>query len=200
MTDLKWAYPLVRVPTNLNKSPFERNKKEAKEYFEWFCMIKEERIGTLCRFIKEHTNAEFKCDFSRESLNDLLQGFHKVVHLIPMTKEEITEAENKYSIKIKGDVAIPTKKADDATVSFCFDAGIYFGETIRKHVNGLNWTFNSTAKSFIDYAEPILTKTGMKVSLNPRRIMRVVATKVSNNTVQDDHIVKLFDVWKSSFS
>src|SRR5579885_1235583 len=149
------GYNLVYVPTKLRKPFHEMSKKEAKDFFEWFTNIKEERLKNLCDFIKRNVDITFKCDFTKESLIPLLKSFYKVVAFRPMTETEMQECKDKYFLKFKGDIEIPTKKLDDASVSFCFDAGIYYGETLIRLIDGLHWGYNYTAKKFVDYAQPI---------------------------------------------
>ena len=172
-------------------------KKEAKSYFDWFISIKEKRLTILCEYVQEESDDIWVCDYSRESLVGLFGYFKNVVKYRPITKEEKQQEISKLQEKYKGIVPIPEKVIDEETVSFCFDTGLYFGETIKKNIDGLEWGFRTFSKNYIDYAQPILIKQGKKVDLNPRAIMEVLAGKVLRGTAENDGLLKLYDTWVS---
>ena len=192
-------YTILKVPNELYKSFFEMDKKEAKNYFEWFLSVKVKRLAILCEYVQEESDIVWSCDYSRESLTGLFECFKNVVKYRTITKEEKQIGISKLQDKYKGIVPIPEKVIDEETVSFCFDTGLYFGETIKKNIEGLEWSNRTSSTNYAYYAQPILIKKGKKVDLNPRAIMEVLAGKVLRGTAEYDGLLKLYDTWISLF-
>lgn len=193
-------YPLIRIPTFANKSFYDFTKAEAKEYLQWFLSIKNERISTLESHVKQSYDT-WEANYTKESLKDLYQWFSKTVAYRERTTDEKKEVENQISLTPEyiNVIPIPETIFTEETVSICFDAGLYFGETLIFNIPSLKWLQKLNSKNFIDFAQPLIGKKESKVPINPRRIAESIAQRILD---KDTPITfeMLYEKWVDKFS
>lgn len=194
------TYPIIKIPTFANKSFFEFSKEEAKEYFQWFLSIKGERISTL-EFYVQQSYITWEANYTKESLKGLYQWLNKSVAYRKLTEIEKKEVENQISVtpQYLNVIPMPDTTFTPETVSICFDAGLYFGETLIFNVPSLKWLQKLNSKNFIDYAQPLIGKKESKVPINPRRIAESIAQRILD---KDPPITfeMLYEKWSNKFS
>ena len=195
MDTTEMLYPLVKIPAEHKEDFFQMNKKEAQAYFDWFMSIKDDRLNILSNHVKTD-HKEWQADFTRSSLTPLFEWFSRSISQRPMTSAEISHEEGKIKGLLKGHIDVGDKTFTDESVSVCFDAGIYFAETLRKNIPGMEWTFVMKPKRYVYYAQPIIEKPGMRGSdFNGMATLEVVARKVFDNRAREDELIQLYDVW-----
>jgi len=191
-------YPLITVPKELDRPFLEMNKKEAQAYLDWFLSIKKERLRILNEAIKEDNNKEWKFNFEPNSLIPLFNWFKTVITVRDKTKEEIETEHAEIKGLLKGHINVGDKTFTSKTVTICSDVGMYFGEVLRRKKD-LEWSFILNPKQSVEYAQPILTKKGVKIDLNPRRIMENVAREVLDESFEENELIKLYKTWEGFF-
>ena len=81
-------YSLMETPFEFI-SPRERNKKQTKQYFDWFLTQIDTRIEILQNYIDKTSTKKNVLDKSPESLIDLWEWFEDKIVEEKMTDEEI---------------------------------------------------------------------------------------------------------------
>jgi hypothetical protein len=185
-------YPLISPPLAFNK-PHTATSKEARELFDWFILVKDERVQILEKAIQTTPGFEnWQANFQPESLAELQSWLKKVVETRPMTLEETKEEEAKIKEQFIGILKPPTQTLTSRTVSLAFDAGIYMGEILRRNNKDLKWEL-CKGKSF-NSKQPVLAGFG-KAAFNHRLILQNQVGKLLKNKPVD--LIKTYKVWVS---
>jgi hypothetical protein len=194
-------YPLIKIPSFATKDIYTFSKEEAKEYYKWFTSIKSERVQILESEVQQ-MYPEWKLDYTRNSLISLYEWFEKKAKYRNINDEEKEEIEKQISKTplFVGVIEIPETTFTDETVSICFDAGIYFGETLIFNVLGTKWLQKINSTKYIDYAQPIIATKVSKVPVNPRRSMEGIARRLLDRDTKEIPFVELFDKLVLRFS
>ena len=184
------------------------NKKEAQINFDWFLSIFDERINILTTVVNKELDAQWTPDFSITSLHTIDAWL-----LTHSNTRKVSSRERRKQIekrKINGWSQL-TMEWDEfltrETALRCFDAAIYFGETLRRNSKlGLKWTFLTSPKSLVDLYLPVLMVPGNDMNLNPNRIIAVIASKNAdyNSTVikteRRCEVIAMYNVWSDIFT
>lgn len=176
------SYPLIKVPSFANKSFYDFSKVEGKEYMKWFLGIQNERLNILENNIRIIQNS-WKADYSKGSLITLYSWFTNNVAFVKQNQSSLKEIQNQISItpEYSDIIPLPENSLSPETVSICFDAGLYLGETLIHNIQTLMWVQNLSSINYIDYAQPLIGEKGNKVSINPRRIAESIALRILEN-------------------
>lgn len=193
-------YPLIKVPVFASKSFFDFTKKEAKEYLQWFMTIKAERLKTLENQVQQ-VYSEWKLDYTRASLVGLYKWFKQQMAYRQINEEEREAVKRQLSNTplLANVIPIPETTFTEQSVTICFDAGLYFGETIIINVPKVKWMQKLTSTNYIDYAQPILGRKDSKVPINPRRIAESLAQRILDKDSQEITFEVLYDKWVDKF-
>ncbi len=68
-----------------------------------------------------------------------------------------------------------------------------------RHCKGVYWGYDISSRKYASYAQPILKKDGIKVELNPKLILEVLAKKVIEGRAKDTALTDLYKTWKNFF-
>lgn len=195
-------YPLINLELGLaNQDFFSFTKDEAKKYFKWFLKIINERLQVLESQVQE-LFPEWKLDYTKSSFEKLYEWFSEKVEYRTMSeneKEEVKQQIEKTPL-LADVITIPEKTFTNDTVSICFDIGMYFGEALIFNVPSVKWVQKITSKSYIDYAQPLISNQNSKVPINPRRIAESLAQQILDEEVKKTTFAELLDKWSSKFS
>lgn len=189
-------YPWVAPPFEM-KSFEEMNKKEAKQFFDWYISQIPSRIEVL----KEITENKIPLDYSKESLISLFTWYLSQITIYKLSDKEI-EAEledlRQYPDFVFEDekerlLANPVelKKEDYA---LAMDIAIYYGETIIKNYPQVKWTFFTKPKSYAYLNEPILSCEDNEIfyERNPRRLLKVIIGYIKKNDIENSTLYESF--------
>jgi len=194
-------YSLIELPQKFNKDMYSFDKLEAKEYYEWFNLIKNERLDVL----KNHVQLEYpdwELEYSRTSLIDLYSWFSKNICLERISEKEISKIKEQINQTplFNNVIDIPEYVYSAVTASVCFDVGIYLGETLIKNNKDVKWGQKINSKNYIDYVQPILISKNYKVPINPRRAAESLAYDILYKTIKKETFLDLFDDLKIKFN
>jgi hypothetical protein len=195
------SYPEIYIP--INKNIYDLSSKEAQGFNDWFVDNLEERVKILEDTVKKDDEHRFwHANYKRESLQELGEWLYANLAAVEQTHDGIEQgiSDNKYPGWF-ADIVRETssnKKFSDETYRKCFDVAIYFGETVRKAVPSLKWSYKTT-KTFAHKNQPILVKDGNKASLNPRNIVEGLAGKFMRGEAAPNKLQSTFDVWVNLF-
>lgn len=159
------VYELIDPPFSLQFRDMTR--RQLREYAHWFHESTPARVAQLGRAVSATSGYElWQPDYSPASLVDLSTWFDCEVELRPRTDEELRS--------IRGAISIPIHVSEheltDRTISLSMDIGMYFGQVVLRNVPGTEWTQRFTAKTSIDYGQPVIIGLGV-VPLNPVQTM-----------------------------
>ena len=186
----------IDMPYNAIRPPFtlklrEMPRAELRRYFQWFMEVLPHRIIELHSAVTGTSGfGNWKADCSPDSLNDLGDWFVIQVETRPRTQEEIDSTLNQ-----KGPVlAVPTIELTDRTFSLAMDIGMYMSQVLLKNYHSLEWMQPLGSRKFIDYGQPSLKGFGV-VSLNPVRIVVVLAYGLADKSVPGKRLREIYDRW-----
>ncbi|VEI08747.1 hypothetical protein [Kurthia zopfii] len=189
-------YPLMTPPFNMK--PFiDLNKKEAKQYFEWYVSQIPERIAIL----KQVSNGQILLDYSEKSLIPLFTWFLSTVTVYQLSEEEIEaklEDLRQYPDFAFEDAKeqllanpVELKKEDYA---LAMDIAIYYAETLIKNYPQVHWTYLTKSKSHIHLNEPILDVTDDTGFLkrDPNNLLMVLIEYIKENDIKNTTLYEMF--------
>lgn len=193
-------YPLLAVPNTFNKPFGDFSNKEAKAYFEWFMKIKDERVSILERNVQQSDKNWF-ADYSKSSFGNLFVWFKANVKRRNITETEAKEIRKQLSSTplLANVIEVRETTFTRETVSTCFDVAVYFGEILRRNINGLSWTYKVNSKRYVEYGQPIIISLSKKMEVNPRRLIEVCAEKIIDGTDKGNEFENLYNVWADLF-
>jgi hypothetical protein len=178
-------YKLINPP--IFKRRGHMTSKEAELYFSWFNEAYSERLKILKVAIeKESIGLKTTLNFSKDSLIIVEKWFRQKVEMRERTEKEL-EKEKKYIEESKISHYVPT----DVTISICFDISLYFAESLKKYVDGLNWQIDNSRKDSVSFHEPVLTKG--KVQIDTFLIISTFAYSIVRG--RDKSLQQLHDAW-----
>ena len=192
-------YSIINIPEPLQKPFFEMNKKDAQKYLEWFLDEREVRLSILDKAIRSDDLKNWELNYSAKSLIPLFRWFKSSITKRKKTKEDILDEKSKITGLLKNHVEIEDITLSEKSVSICSDVALYFGEVLKKE-KSLEWSFVLKPKNYVEYAQPIITKKGGMIDLNPRRIIENLASSIiEGENFDDDKLLKLYSIWKEDF-
>ena len=189
-------YKLITTPVFASRSFIDFTKNEAEAYLSWFLQNRLQRLIILENYVQKDFPF-WKLDYNVTSFVELFNWFGTVISYRQMTeieKSEMTHQLNSSEL-LASVIPIPEQTFTDQTISICFDLGILFGELLIKQNNLLNWKYKVSSKKYIYYAQPIITREGIKVDFNPRAIMEITAGKVLDEIANKNEFENLFKIW-----
>lgn len=130
-------YPLFTPPGHLAEKGVKNwNKREAKEYAEWFHLNRNERVNGLLSF------------FGFETLGDHASDLHRLGELIyHKLREDSAYAEEKENGRLV---------LSDPGYALAADFGLLFAQLIESRFSNLSWSIGGKPKSYHAYNLPIL--------------------------------------------
>ena len=189
-------YKLVTTPLFSSKSFFDFTKNEAEAYLSWFLESRLERLNILENYVQKDLPF-WELDYKVKSFVELFDWFGTVISYRQMTgieKSEVIQQLNSSEL-LASIIPIPEQTFTDQTVSICFDLGILFGELLIKQNNLLSWKYKVNSKKYIYYAQPIITREGIKVDFNPRAVIEIAAGKILDGLTNKNEFENLFKTW-----
>lgn len=176
------------VGKDLSKEPVGK----LRLYKQWFHAVMPQRIQILEDEVRRSAStSEWRADCTPQSLDTLGPWFAEQVETRPRRDEERVWLEKAGTrILVSGPTCLT-----DRTESIAFDVGMYFGATLKKAIPHATWTQNLRAKRYVDYGAPELTGFKSKMTVNPLRLVQVVAYKNMGTVKHPDRLREVFDNW-----
>lgn len=134
----------MQVPFELVS--FEQmNKKQTKQYFEWFMETLDERISILQSYLKE-TGSNVILDKTPESLIGLWEWFMDRIEMVPKSEKEINAELEARPEWMHNHVLASTRKFSEQTCLLAYNIAAYFGEVVRGNNPQVYWGYLTTPK------------------------------------------------------
>ncbi len=188
-------YDIIILPVDYNKSFLDYTPEEIQDYYQWFSLIKIERLANLCGFLfsnQQDCLDERNLGVIEMFLLNSVSTMHKPKEQFKTESEQIPAALKPYA---KPDDYI----LDNRTISICFDVGIYLGDLVISMDNKIKWDLE-TNDEFADFGQPILAKRSCKLKINPFRVVKNIAATVFEETYGERNIYTVFEAWKKGFN
>ena len=180
-------YEIIQPPFTLKFR--EMPKPDLRAYNHWFFGVMPGRITGLEEEVRRSpAQAQWRADFTPDSLETLGQWFEGQVEVRTKTEQETEDLKAKLTFPI--DVA--GEQLTNRTFSLAMDIGMYFGQVILKNLSGTKWDQPLRNDKFADYGQPVIMGFG-SVPLNPVRI--VVTTAYSVARKKPAQLRGLYDIW-----
>jgi hypothetical protein len=164
---------------------------ELKNYLTSFIEAIPERVNLLIKSVHETNGYEdWQADFTRHSLIRLNEWYASKVETRPRTEEEIQRIKNSVPFEID----IPKYDLSYSTFEIAFYVAVYFSQAMIKQFSALNWHIITKDKRNINYGQPVIGMFG-SMYFNPILIMTNIAYDFAKNTVSENKLIKMFDIW-----
>ncbi|PIZ55093.1 hypothetical protein COY25_01295 [Candidatus Uhrbacteria bacterium CG_4_10_14_0_2_um_filter_41_7] len=191
----KLDYDLVEPP---QLEMFRKiTKTELREYYDWYHEVMPDRLEQLTRFITSDPKYNnWQPDYSVESLS-VLDSW--LCENVGMRKLNLLERLTKYKGRPRWvrSIEISNYTLSEESVSFAFDAGMYFANVLLKNIPGTAWIHCiKTRKSDVSYGQPVVTGFG-NIDFNPTNTFTVIARKMVEKKESGQILIKFFEYWKN---
>lgn len=172
----------------LSKDIYQLNAEEAAAYFDAFVGKIPERVRYVSRFCaKELRIPENQLDCSPGSLLPLWKWFRRRAKTEPNLSEKAKNSTRQLSLE---------------TEYILRDIGMYLGETLRKNLPGIYWTYYTEPRNDFFQNHPLLkgfvdktTGTPCPVCFEPIHMARVQACKLLTGKSGDGDLRTLYNIW-----
>lgn len=188
-------YPEIKVPATINHDHLSMSKKDVQDYFDWFMSIKDERL----KLFYQEVFVTKEVELSVEKLQAIYYIFKDRLNVRKRTPGEIEQERTKLPKELQKIHQVPDYEIIEPTNSIIFDAGIYFGELLRKEVSGLEWGIE-TDKKMANYGKSILVKEGVNIDLNPAGVFYVMVLRIQKGSIQEDILLDTYQKSKNKFT
>jgi hypothetical protein len=159
------SYSIIQPPFTLKFRDMSAHELEG--YRGWFLGAIPSRVIELQNAVNSGPNfGAWKPDYSPASIENLGLWLSHQVETRPRTAEEINQIKGRSAF----DFDVSAEELTNRTFSLAMDAGMYFGETLRKHYSHLEWDQPLKDKKFADFGQMVLLGFG-RATLNPVRIV-----------------------------
>src|SRR5262249_51537863 len=129
-----------------------------------FLRLISDRISILEATVRSSDGrANWKADFTAESLQSLYEWLHENTTTRRRTQAEVAEIRRRLALP----VPIPAVDLSDETLSLVHDVAMYFASSLVRRHPHLEWTINLHDKIDADYGQPVLIGFPKNVHLNP---------------------------------
>ncbi|MCR5457867.1 MAG: hypothetical protein K6F14_07305 [Clostridiales bacterium] len=178
----------------------EMTNKQAKQYFEWYMSVMEERIAYLEHYVN-NDGTTIKLDYSRDSLIVLWKWFETKIYLeekpIEEYERELTETQECFREYVsKESLSIETKR-------IMSDVAVYYGETFRRCFPiDLHWDYVRGGRCHVSYHRPVLYGFNTK---NPRMDFDpwLIVTNLARKSLRENEekrLINNLDFWSEHYS
>lgn len=175
--------------------PFEKmNKKQAKEYFDWFILQTESRILELQAYAKLHGITHSVFDDSIRSLIPVWEWYESQITLTKKSPEEIQRELIGRPKWMHGIIEQSTERLSDLTIATAIDLSFYFAKVFLIHNPSISWGIRTKPKSLASVNRPVLTGFIKDMILDPSRIVIVSAEK-SSRAPFSTRLLDLYQTW-----
>jgi hypothetical protein len=182
-------YRIIEPPFTLKFR--EMSRQELNDYFEWFQIVRPQRIEELIQAVKESPGFEdWRADYSPGSLVRLGEWFAAQVETRPRTAEELEQVRRQQTFPID----VPGQELTNRTFSLAIDVGMYVSGVFLRNHPGLRWTALFGNKQSIDYGQPVLVEF-VNSPFNPVQMMVTQAYGLVDKTYKKGRLRELYDIW-----
>ena len=164
--------------------------KEAKKYFEWLLGVQQSRIDNLELEVNNNPSfSNWNADYSPASLVNLGEWFATNIETRERTRTELASI----SSQLKREISFSAFELTDRTFSIAADIGLYLANVFIRNHPQINWSAPVSAKSSIDYRQPVLA--GFNPPMNPIRLMITQAYSLANGKANGKIVYEIYKIW-----
>lgn len=175
--------------------PFEKmNKKQAKEYLDWYILQTEPRISTLQEYANFHGITHPIFDYSVESFIPIWAWYESQIMLVQKSPEEIQQELAGRPEWMREVIKQNTKRLSDLTIAIAIDISFYFAKVFLLKNPSVSWGIRTRPKSLASVNRPVLTGFIKDMILDPSRIVIVSAQK-SSRAPSNTRLFDLYQTW-----
>lgn len=164
--------------------------EDVQNYFDWFMAIKDDRLKLFSQQVFESGHVELSAD----KLQAIQYFFKDHLAVRKRTPEEVERERSKLPKDLQKIHQVPDYEIIEPTYSIMFDAGIYYGELLRKEVPGVDWAIEKD-KKMVHYGKPVLVKKGVNIDGNPAAVFYLMLLRRQEGTLKEDFLI---DAYKKS--
>ena len=179
--------------------PFERvdfqdmNKKQAKEYFDWYLSQIDYRISLLLTAIQED-GIKDDFNYSVESLIPIWKWYEGKIYYRTLDEHEYQNLLRAYPDWMKP--YISEQDLSWETLMYGMDVALYFAKVIiENNMGNVSWGYFTKPKNRDSVNQPVLLGFKNNMDLNPRLIV-VNCTHRSGEEKLPTRLYDMYNVWK----
>lgn len=165
------------------------SQSDLRSYATWFHAAIPARIAELAAVVKSTPGYEdWAPNAEVDSLEVLGRWFEGQVETRKRSPNEIAEIEKTLVFPVD----ISADELTNRTFSLAMDIGMYFAQVVLRNIPGTHWDQSFKSRRDAEFGQPVIMGFG-KVPMNPIRILRVIAYKISDG--QPANLRGLYDRW-----
>lgn len=198
-------YSMEKVVPPFERPTFrEMNKKQAKQYFDWYMSVLPVRIGILMDFFEKNGGGtKDELDYTPESLIKLWKWFIQYVELVEKRLDELEKEINESPEWLNEEIRKHTHRISTITLAIAMDIAMYYGEVFVKNHQNVKWGFITKPKNHLDVNKPVLL--GFKVGkydtqVDVMRIMHVLSQKVAGGNKAPESLYNNYKTWSGKLN
>jgi len=197
------------LPIPVDKPFPELNKKEAKNYFDWFLAHLDERADYLREKISSSLNiSEEQLDYSLDSFKPIWKWFLQVAEISKTPPKILKQLEKSLSGQPRSFISHmlnqSSKELSVFTEYVLRDIGMYIGKTFILNFSSLKWTIKHAPKSYVHVNVPLIVgfvddneeyPKPFYPDMDPIDIARTPAMNLFDNTQSEADLYNLCMKW-----
>lgn len=192
----KLTYDIL-IP-KLGKNMNQLNEDEAAAYFEWYMERVPERVAYVSKICAKELRIRVeRLDCSPESLLLIWKWFRRRAK----TEPAIHGKEDRNS-NFPADIWNNKRQLTLETEYIIRDIGMYLGETIRKNIPGIYWTFYTEPRRDFFVNHPLLKGfidrtfgIPFEACFEPIHMAGVQASKILSKRSTDADLLNIYNIW-----
>jgi hypothetical protein len=175
------GYKLIELPVEAMASASEEGRAE---YARWFRASLSPRIACLEAAVGQRWTGDFEPD----SLTALGAWFAREVKGVERTEDEIAKMQARLAPHIK----VAKTRPSDRSASLAYDIAMYFGETLRRQDERLDWVLGAHPTGQMLVTTPALP---MARPCDPVGLMLVWTYGMVAGKLDGTRLHQLFEIW-----
>jgi hypothetical protein len=174
----------------------EMNKKQAKQYFDWYMSVLPDRIRILLdAFERTGGGTKDELDYTPKSLIKLWKWFMPHVELVNNNSEELEKESQETPDWIK-DTIIDIDQISTTTLTIAMDIAMYYGEVFVRNYETAEWGIVTTKS--VNESRPVIL--GFKIGrynkqMDVMRMLHSLTLRVSKGNENINLLYDSYDNW-----
>lgn len=175
--------------------PFERmNKKQVKEYYDWYILQTEPRISELKRYSISHSVITLPFDNSVDSFTLIWKWFETQITLVPKSQEEMQREITGRPGWMQEIIQQNTNRLSNLTIALAIDISFYFAKVFMMNNPTIFWGVRTKPKMLASVNRPVLMGFINDMILDPSKAIIVNAQR-SSHSPSSKRLFDLYQTW-----
>lgn len=175
--------------------PFEEmNKRQAKEYCDWYVSQTESRIAELKKYSISHGMGSQSFDNSIDSFSLIWEWFESQIALVPKSQEEMQRELSGRPKWMQDIIEQNTDRLSNLTIAMAIDISFYFAKVFMMNNPTIFWDVRTRPKMLASVNRPVLSGFINDMILDPSKAVIINAQR-SSRLPSPIRLLELYQTW-----